>query len=163
MSRIKDIHVCLLIVGSGSMRQELEVSAKAQKINHRFCEHIKNVDLYKYYALADVFVLPSITTQDFKEPWGLVINEAMNQSCPIIATTAVGAAEGGLVEQGKNGFVVFERSSGELAKAIREILSDDDLRQRMGQYSKNKIKDWTIEKSVEDLENVIGKFLNKKQ
>ena len=32
--------------------------------------------VYRYYAIADVFVLPSIATKDFKEPWGLVVNEA---------------------------------------------------------------------------------------
>jgi hypothetical protein len=30
-----------------------------------------------------------------KKPWGLVVNEAMNQGLSVIATEAVGAAAGG--------------------------------------------------------------------
>ena len=66
--------------------------------------------------MADVYVLPSITTRLFKEPWGLVVNEAFNQGVPVIATDAVGAAAGGLVENGVNGFVVPEGNS----RAIEE-------------------------------------------
>ena len=39
----------------------------------------------------------------FREPWGLVANEAMNQGTPVIATDAVGAAAGGLVRHERNG------------------------------------------------------------
>ena len=49
------------------------------------------------YAAAAFAVLPSIPTPRFKEPWGLVCNEAMQQGRPMIATTAVGAVAGGLV------------------------------------------------------------------
>ena len=39
----------------------------------------------------------------FKEPWGLVCNEAFEQGRTVIATTAVGAAAGGLVRDGETG------------------------------------------------------------
>ena len=42
------------------------------------------------YAAADVLVIPSLATRHFLEPWGLVVNEAMNQHLPVIATDAVG-------------------------------------------------------------------------
>ena len=41
-----------------------------------------------------------------RETWGMVVNEAMNQGIPVIATDAVGAAAGGLVRDGRNGLVV---------------------------------------------------------
>ncbi len=62
--------------------------------------------LRNLYAAADVLVVPSIPTADFREPWGLVVNEAMNQRTSIIATDAVGAAAGGLVRDGVTGLVV---------------------------------------------------------
>ena len=58
------------------------------------------------YAAADLVVVPSIATRRFLEPWGLVCNEAMSQGRPVIATTAVGAAAGGLVRDGETGLVV---------------------------------------------------------
>ena len=51
----------------------------------------------------------------FREPWGLVVNEAMNRGLPVIATDAVGAAAGGLVRDGHNGLVVPAGDAGALA------------------------------------------------
>ena len=64
-------------------------------------------------------MLPSITTALDKEPWGLVVNEAMHAGLPVVATDAVGAAAGGLVRDGENGFVVPERDADALAAAVR--------------------------------------------
>ncbi len=58
------------------------------------------------YAACDVLVVPSIQTRTFREPWGLVVNEAMNQGLAVIASDSVGAAAGGLVRDGINGLVV---------------------------------------------------------
>ena len=58
------------------------------------------------YAACDVLVVPSVPTRTFREPWGLVVNEAMNQGLAVIATDAVGAAAGGLVRDGENGLIV---------------------------------------------------------
>src|SRR3989338_5848899 len=108
-SRIENKTV-MVFIGTGSLRKLMEQRCRELNVQSRFLEFIPNSQLYKYYAVADLFILPSVSTADFKEPWGLVVNEAMNQGCPIIATNAVGAAVGGLVENGKNGFVVQEKN-----------------------------------------------------
>jgi glycosyltransferase involved in cell wall biosynthesis len=84
------------------------------------------------YAAADVLVIPSIATRSFLEPWGLVANEAMNQRLPIIATDAVGAAAGGLVQDGRNGLVVTAGDPHALAGALRTLDADPALRARLG-------------------------------
>ena len=63
-------------------------------------------DLRNLYAGSDVVVVPSVPTRDFLEPWGLVVNEAFHQGVPVIATDAVGAAAGGLVQHERTGLVV---------------------------------------------------------
>lgn len=148
VSMIKDLKVVVLFIGSGSKKYILEKECQKRNVLYRFLGHIPNEKLYCYYALAEVFILPSVTTRDFKEPWGLVINEAMNQGCPIIATDAVGAAVGGLMEHGKNGFVVPEKDSLALKKALETLLKDEALRCRMGLFSKKKIEDWSQEGMV---------------
>src|SRR2546430_1730271 len=52
-------------------------------------------DLRALYAAAHVLVLPSLRTATFREPWGLVVNEAMNRGLAVIASDAVGAAAAG--------------------------------------------------------------------
>jgi len=84
------------------------------------------------YAACDALVVPSIPTRTFREPWGLVVNEAMNRGLAVIATDAVGAAAGGLVRDGENGLIVAAGDSRALAGAIVRLAADDRLREGMG-------------------------------
>jgi glycosyltransferase involved in cell wall biosynthesis len=79
-----------------------------------------------------VVVVPSIGARDFLEPWGLVVNEAFDQRVPVIATTAVGAAAGGLVRHEQTGLVVPAGDPGALAAALRRLGHDPALRARLG-------------------------------
>jgi glycosyltransferase involved in cell wall biosynthesis len=84
------------------------------------------------YAACDVLVVPSVPTRTFREPWGLVVNEAMNRGLAVIATDAVGAAAGGLVRDGQNGLIVAAGDDRALAAAITRLAADHPLRTRMG-------------------------------
>jgi glycosyltransferase involved in cell wall biosynthesis len=90
------------------------------------------VALRNFYAAADVLVVPSVPTPTFREPWGLVCNEAMHQGLPIIATDAVGAAAGGLVRHERNGLVVPAGDPDALGAAMRRLHEEPALRRRMG-------------------------------
>jgi glycosyltransferase involved in cell wall biosynthesis len=89
-------------------------------------------ELRDLYASAHVVVVPSIATRTFREPWGLVINEAMNRELAVIASDAVGAAAGGLVRDGANGLVVPAGDPRALAAAIERLAGDAALRGRLG-------------------------------
>ena len=84
------------------------------------------------YAAADALVVPSIPTPRFREPWGLVCNEALHQATPVVATTAVGAVAGGLIRDGETGLVAPPGDPGALAAAIARLLDDAALRTRLG-------------------------------
>src|SRR5262249_30807752 len=114
----------------------------------RFTGHVASEATTAYYALATVAVLPSVTTPEGKELWGLVVNEAFNQSVPVIATDAVGAAAGGLVRDGVNGFIVPERDAAALGVALNRIVGHDAVRRRLGDNALNTIGEWTTEKMV---------------
>jgi glycosyltransferase involved in cell wall biosynthesis len=106
-------------------------------------DRVSPVELRNLYAAADVLVLPSIPTRTFREPWGLVVNEAMNQGLAVIATDAVGAAAGGLVRDGHNGIVVPAADSQALAGALRRLACDGDLRARMGHAGRQEVATYT--------------------
>jgi glycosyltransferase involved in cell wall biosynthesis len=84
------------------------------------------------YAACQVLVVPSVPTRTFREPWGLVVNEAMNRGLAVIATDAVGAAAGGLVRDAHNGLIVPAGDSHALARAITRLAGDGELRTRLG-------------------------------
>ena len=89
-------------------------------------------ELRSLYATSHVLVLPSVRTATFREPWGLVINEAMNKGLAVIASDAVGAAAGGLVREGINGLIVPAGDAHALAAALRRLAGDGELRRRLG-------------------------------
>ncbi|MDO8185950.1 glycosyltransferase family 4 protein [Conexibacter sp. JD483] len=85
------------------------------------------------YAAATAVTLPSIPTPRFREPWGLVCNEALHQATPVVATGAVGAVAGGLVRDGETGLVVPAGDVPALAAALGRLLDDAPLRARLGE------------------------------
>lgn len=134
----------VLIIGRGPEKAKLESICRAYDLDHvRFLNYIPSNELYKYYRLADAVVMPSVTTRRFKEPWGLVINEAMNQEAVVIASDAVGAARGGLIEDGRNGIVVPEGDEDQLFRAIVGILAHDEMRRAIGNAAKKTVSAWT--------------------
>jgi glycosyltransferase involved in cell wall biosynthesis len=101
------------------------------------------VALRNFYAGSDVVVLPSLPTRDFLEPWGLVVNEAFNQGVPVIASDAVGAAAGGLVQHQRTGLIVPAGDPNALAGALRRLRDDPGLRARLGGAGREAVRGFT--------------------
>jgi glycosyltransferase involved in cell wall biosynthesis len=97
------------------------------------------------YAASDALVLPSLRTRTFREPWGLVVNEAMNRSLPVIASDEVGAVAGGLVRDGVNGLVVPAGDDHALAQALRRLADDPALRARLGEQGASDVAAYSDE------------------
>jgi glycosyltransferase involved in cell wall biosynthesis len=117
---------------------------------------IPAVELRNLYAACDVLVLPSIPTRTFREPWGLVVNEAMNQGLAVIASDAVGAAAGGLVRDGRNGLVVPAGDSAALAEAIRRLAADPALRARLGRAGAEDVRAFTYDAWAEGFSRALA-------
>ena len=118
--------VALILAGDGPFR------ARAVAAGATCPGALPAVELRNLYAGSDVVVVPSVPTRDFLEPWGLVVNEAFDQGVPVIATTAVGAAAGGLVAHERTGLVVPAGDAAALAAALERVAADPALRARLG-------------------------------
>ena len=90
-------------------------------------------ELKKCYAKADLFVLPSKM-----ETFGLVLLEAMSSHLPIISTE-VGAAKE-LIKDWQNGFIVPVGDWKAMAEKINLLLTDKDLRYRMGENNRKLVE-----------------------
>lgn len=73
---------------------------------------------------ATAVVVPSERTATFREPWGLVCNEAMHAGVLVIGSTQVGAVAGRLVEDAVTGLVVTAGDAQGLADAMRRACED---------------------------------------
>ena len=126
----------LLVIGEGEYKKELQKIAYSLNLgNVDFLGSVAHKKLADYYNLADVFVLPAVTSSIGTEGQGLVLLEAM--SC---GTCVIGTETGGikfLIKDNENGLLVRERNETDLAESISKILSDGKLRQKL---SKNGIK-----------------------
>ena len=100
-------------------------------------------ELAEQYVEADVFALLSR-----HEPWGVVVNEAAASGLPLVLSDRVGAARDLLVD-GENGFVVPADDVDAAAAALKRLADDPELRRSMGARSRELVRDWGYEPSVE--------------
>jgi len=139
-----DEHVHLVIAGDGSQRAELEAFVSSQGIPRVHFAGFQNyTQVPPYYAMSDVFVLPS-----FREPWGCVVSEAMNFELPIVASRD-GGAVGDLVEDGGNGLLFDYANVEQLAGHLKYLSANPEVRRRMGEKSAAMVVDWNFDKGVE--------------
>ncbi|MGH2834491.1 MAG: glycosyltransferase family 4 protein, partial [Solirubrobacteraceae bacterium] len=143
-SGLKAPSAALVLVGVGSVPPWIPVGGAADLgCSISLLPFVDPEQLRNFYGAADVLVVPSISTRTFREPWGLVTNEAMNQNLPVIASDAVGAVAGGLVRDAHNGLVVKAGDAQALAEAMRRLAGERQLRQRLGQAGAHDVLAYT--------------------
>ena len=132
----------LLMVGDGPLRAAIEDYATRRNIRTVIMAGFQKQDaLSQFYAIGDIFVLPSEY-----EPWGLVVNEAMSFELPIMTTHGVAAAAD-LV--GKENGVVYEPGDiDSLAAGLQRLVQHKDQREAMGKRSAEIIRNWNLDASV---------------
>ena len=133
--------VAVVVVGAEPTEEYLALKRDLDLANVHFVGFKVKDELADYYRAADVFVMPTR-----KDIWGLVINEAMSYGLPIVSTDrCIAALE--LVEEGVNGQIVPAEDPEALAEGILKVLDGDPA--RMGALSREKIRNYTMEKMVE--------------
>jgi glycosyltransferase involved in cell wall biosynthesis len=156
---IEDPDARLRLAGNGVLEAELR-SRAAEDPRIQILGYIPPEQMPAQFLSTRCLVLPSITTRLERETWGLVVNEAMHAGIPVIATDAVGAAAGGLVRDGSNGFVVPERDPRALAAAMRRLIDDPGLARALGQQASADVARFThaamAEAFVEAIEYAIA-------
>jgi L-malate glycosyltransferase len=151
-------NILLKIIGEGSEKKNLEQLAENLGIKNKvaFLGRISHNETLKYYREADVFVLPS-----FNEGMSNAMLEALSCGLPIIATHTGGTEE--LVREGVNGFVVKEKNSRDLADKIKKIASDEDLRQKMAQESRNLAMEFSWKNVAQKYFKIYKEILNQNE
>lgn len=146
--------VSLLLVGDGPEEAKLKQQCTDRGIrNVVFAGFKQKPELPRYYAMADVFVFPTLG-----DPSARVVDEAMACSLPVVSTTTVGEIRD-RIEEGVNGYLVPSEDSSTLAERMLALAQDSALRMRMGKVSAQKIQGHTPEKWAEDFERIVQALL----
>jgi len=138
LERLPD--ACLAIVGDGPQRSELE--QRFPRDRTYFVGYLKGEELAAAYASADAFIYASET-----ETMGNVVLEAMACGTAVVAPRAAGIPS--LVANEKTGFLYLPGNLAEAAHLTRVLIDNCDLRRQIGWHSRETVKDWTWENSVD--------------
>ena len=142
----------LVLVGEGPLRGDLEGQARELGLAVRDGAADRNpsggpeVVFYPFqqanltplfFARSEAFILPST-----REEWGLVVNEAMACSVPVLVSNRVGA-HFDLVEEGVNGFTFEPMDVAGLAELLGRFDAEDGLGDRLGAAGRRRIEEWS--------------------
>lgn len=118
-------------------------------------DSVAREQMREVYAASDVLVVPSITTRTFKEPWGIVVAEAMCQGVAVVSSDSVGAALGGLAIDGETALVVPEGDPVALAGAMERLAADEALRLRLAAAGRERVEQFNPEVWVDDMKRAM--------
>lgn len=139
----------LTMAGGGVMEKAMKAYADKLKVTDvvSFIGNQNPDKVRAYMEKCDIY----LTTSDYGEGWGAVINEAMNSGCAVIANKAMGAAPY-LIEQGKNGFYYRNGHFEELSAYVERLMKDASVREQIGRAAYETVRDtWNAELAADRL------------
>jgi len=139
----------------GSKEFMIECKLASEHPNIHWLGKVPYEDVPSYHAACDIFVSPARFmpyTINPNEAWGMVVNEAMSLSKPVIVSNAVGASD---VVDESNGLKVVAGDVDSLYNAMNKML-DMDLGE-MGKASRKKIDEtWNFDNMAKGFFNAIN-------
>jgi len=111
-------------------------------------------DVPELLAQLDMLVLPSQ-----QEPFGKIVIEAMAMETPVIASRVGGVPE--IVVDGETGLLVPPQDPAALHHAIRRLLADAALRERMGKAGRLRVEAcFSLERNVQATQAIYRELLS---
>ena len=147
--------VRLTLVGDGPESPVLRAAVKERRLDHcvRFTGPINPARIREQYARADIFALASFT-----EGLPVALMEAMAMGIPCVASCITGIPE--LLRDGVTGLLFSPGNIEDLTRALRVLIDDPTLRQRMGEAARlHVIQNYNLHINVARLAEVFGQEL----
>lgn len=139
----------LVVVGKGPEQEALrELTSKlgiADRV--RFPGFVSENDLPIYYSIADLFVLPSVSSS---EAFGIVQVEAMMYGVPVV-NTSLDTGVASVSRDGETGLTVPPGDVEALTQAIQTLLSDPELRAEFSAAARKRAQDF-------EKDHVVGQY-----
>jgi glycosyltransferase involved in cell wall biosynthesis len=137
---MKRVDACLLIGGSGPLKESLEKQVLGSSLDHKVfvLGDIDQEDLGAYYQACDVFCLPSVRKT---EAFGLVQVEAMYFGKAVVSTAIPGSGVSWVNRDGVTGLVVRPEDPEALSDALNRLIADAGLRGEFGRNGRQRFDD----------------------
>ncbi len=153
----RNIHIKML--GTGKLEDKIKSKIKRKKLDN-IVEVVGSVPSDKvkdYMKEANIF----IGTSDSKEGWGVVVNEAMNTGCAIIANRRMGSVPF-LIKHQENGMIYNNYK--ELEKHVKHLIEDKELRNKLARNAYQQITEkWTSKIATKNLLQLFQDLIEEKE
>lgn len=126
------IHIKLLIVGDGILKESLQQEAKNLQIwdNIIFYGNVEYKKIPEMLACSDIFLSPSID-----EGMPRSVLEAQSMSLPVITTSVGGNAE--IVKNMETGILVQTRNPQQIADVVKYLINNPKVANKIGDNARN--------------------------
>ena len=140
------------ICGKGPEEENLKALAECLGVSEQIHFLGFRSDINELIDAADLFLF---TTKQEGLPRSMM--EAMASGLPCIASRIRGNVD--LIDEGKGGFLCSPGDSVAFAQAIEKLAADENLRNRMGEYNKQRIKEFDLAVVNEMMKNIYQSVL----
>lgn len=141
-----------MIVGKGDMEKELIQYAAKHRISSNiiFTGALSGNAIYQAYAMADVFIMPSVS-----EPFGIVALEAITSDTPLVISQNSGASE--VID---HAFKMDFWNVDTTAEHVINLLSYPSLRETISMHAKEQTKNLTWDKAAQEVQSIYQQHLS---
>ena len=149
MLKIEGINFIMNLIGTGDLENEIRRLINEYNLNPqvKLLGAMEPDQVRRYMEKADVF----LSTSDFEEGWGAVINEAMNSGCAVVSSHGVGAAPY-LIKDGINGMIFQNGNLKSLLRKVLLLVHDKNLCAMIGRRAYETIlHEWNAQEAVRRL------------
>ena len=128
-----DLRWKLVVVGKGDFEQTFRQLLTDGGVMDRvaFLGFVPHAETPLYLSAFDMLVVPSETQPNWKEQFGRVITEAIACETPVIGSSSGEIPN--LIRKSEGGLIFPEKNAGEFAKCLQQMITDKDLRKKLGE------------------------------
>lgn len=157
--KFKSESLSLVLVGDGHLRFELEKYVKECNLENVVFAGFKNQsEMSGYYAIADIFAMPSELDISPKS-----LNEAMLFGLPIVVSSGIGTAVDFIGEKkDKCGFIYDVGDVNAFAGYLKALMEDSSLRKKMGETAFEIVQEWSFENEIKGILSALNFAVNNK-
>jgi glycosyltransferase involved in cell wall biosynthesis len=162
MKHIKNEKVRMVIAGDGPERDKIMKEAEGESRVY-FAGLIPHNKIAPYYMMADIILIPSITSHGVQEATSLAMLEGMACGKVTICSNIGGMRE--IIQHMKSGILTKEKDPGNIAEIVETVIENKELTAELGRYARDyvlKNHSYVVhaEKIAEIYSNVLGEGKN---
>lgn len=155
----QNLNFQIKMLGTGKLENKIRKLIKTKKLEDviEVVGQVPSEKVRSYMEKSNIF----IGTSDSREGWGVVVNEAMNSACAVVANRKMGAVPI-LIKDKQNGFIYNNYK--ELEKYVKELINDKSLMKKISKNAYNYITtEWTSSIAADNIISLFDYIINGKE